>query len=52
MNYWQLNEITIKNQYPLPLISELYNKIRGAKIFIILDLKSAYNLVQIKKEKK
>jgi hypothetical protein len=32
-DYWYLNEWTIKNAYPLPLISELTNKLSGAKHF-------------------
>jgi hypothetical protein len=32
-DYQALNAITVKNKYPLPLISELINKIQGAKYF-------------------
>ena len=32
-DYQQLNEMTIKNRYPLPLISELINQLRGACYF-------------------
>ena len=37
-NYWYLNEHTIKNIYPLPLIAELINKLAKAYIFTKLDL--------------
>lgn len=47
-DYRYLNEGTIKNTYPLPLISELVNKLKGAKIFSKLDLRSGYNNVRIK----
>ncbi|CAJ0944059.1 unnamed protein product [Ranitomeya imitator] len=43
-----LNAITIKNKYPLPLISELFDRLRGAKIFTKLDLQGAYNLIRIR----
>ncbi len=32
-DYRKLNKMTIKNRYPLPLISELMDKLRGAKYF-------------------
>ena len=37
----------IPNMYPLPLISELLDKIRGRKWFTRLDLKNGYNLIRI-----
>lgn len=40
VDYRQLNEITIKNRYLLPLISELQDKIRGAKRFTTIDLQA------------
>jgi hypothetical protein len=48
VDYRRLNEITIKNRYALPLISELHDRIRGAKWFTTLDLRGAYNLIRMK----
>jgi hypothetical protein len=48
VDYRQLNDITIKNRYPLPLISELRDRLYGAQWFTKLDLKGAYNLIRIK----
>ncbi|KAF8753263.1 hypothetical protein RHS01_06867 [Rhizoctonia solani] len=48
IDYRALNANTVKNSYPLPLISNLIEKLRGAKCFTALDLKSGYNLVRIK----
>ncbi len=48
IDYRKLNEMTIRNSYPLPLISDLLDRVKGAKVFTKLDLKSAYNLVRIK----
>jgi hypothetical protein len=48
VDYHRLNKIIIKNRYILPLILELYDRIRGVKWFITLDLQGAYNLIRIK----
>ncbi|KAI5115933.1 hypothetical protein M0805_007709 [Coniferiporia weirii] len=47
-DYRALNEGTIKNAYPLPLISELMDKLKGTKYFTKLDLRSGYNNIRIK----
>jgi hypothetical protein len=47
-DYQKLNEATIKNRYPLPLIGELIDKLKGAKHFTKLDVQWGYNNVQIK----
>ncbi|THG99007.1 hypothetical protein EW145_g7337 [Phellinidium pouzarii] len=47
-DYHALNEGTIKNAYPLPLIGDLMDKLRGAKYFTKLDLQSGYNNICIK----
>ncbi|KAL6357230.1 hypothetical protein LRP88_07388 [Fusarium phalaenopsidis] len=43
-----LNAITVKDRTPLPLISELKDRLFGMKYFTALDLKGAYNLIRIK----
>jgi hypothetical protein len=47
-DYRKLNEMTIKNRYPLPLISELIDKLKKAKYFTKLDIRWGYNNVRIK----
>jgi len=47
-DYRRLNEMTVKNSYPLPLISELIDKLKGARIFTKLDIRWGYNNVRIK----
>lgn len=47
-DYRYLNEWTVKNAYPLPLINDLVDTLKGAKIFTKLDLRAGYNNVRIK----
>ena len=47
-DYCKLNEVTIKNSYPLPLISDILTCLQGAKWFSTLDLHWGFNNVQIK----
>ena len=47
-NYCALNATTVKNKYPLPLISELVSQLCGAKYFTKLDVRWGFNNVHIK----
>ena len=49
IDYRKLNDITVKNRYPLPNISELQHRLARAKIFTALDLRDGYHLIRIKK---
>ena len=49
VDYRGLNKITIKNRYPLPLISEALDRLKGAKICTKLNIRAAYNLIRIRK---
>lgn len=43
-----LNNITVKNKYPLPLLSSAFELLHGATVFTKLDLRNAYHLVRIR----
>ena len=47
-DYRKLNDMTIKNAYPLPLISDIISKLKKAKYFTKLDVRWGYNNVRIK----
>ena len=47
-DYCQINKWTIKNRYPLPLIPELINRVKGATLFSKFDVQWGYNNVWIK----
>ncbi|UTT88323.1 hypothetical protein NDA17_006790 [Ustilago hordei] len=49
VDYQGLNKITVKNRAPLPLIEEQLFLLRKARIYTKLDLRAAYNLIQIAK---
>jgi len=48
MDYHSLNEQTIKNNYPLSLITDLINNIRSKKVFTKMDLQWGFNNIRIK----
>ena len=48
VDYRRLNDLTVKNVYPLPLIHEMLDRICGSQIFSKLDLKDAYWLIRIR----
>src|SRR5438045_107647 len=48
VDYRGLNAITIKNRYPLPLISELLDHPNGSVVFSKIDLRNAYHQIRIR----
>jgi hypothetical protein len=43
MDYHALNEVTIKIQYLLPSIDDMFDQLRGACVFSKIDLRSGYH---------
>uniref|UniRef100_A0A8C7YBJ2 Gypsy retrotransposon integrase-like protein 1 n=1 Tax=Oryzias sinensis TaxID=183150 RepID=A0A8C7YBJ2_9TELE len=50
IDYRELNQITIKDKYALPLISSVFDSVQEARVFTKLDLRNAYHLVRVKEE--
>jgi hypothetical protein len=48
IDYWALNEVTIKNKYPLPRIEYLFDQLRGAGVFSKIDLRLGYHQLRIR----
>jgi len=48
VDYRGLNAVTIPNRYPLPLMQELQDRVRGAQWFTKLDLKNGISLIRIR----
>ena len=52
MDYRKLNRQTMKNNYPLPLITELVDNMGSKRVFTKMDLRWGYNNVRVKEEDK
>ena len=50
VDYRALNEVTIKNKYPLPMINDLFGQLQGAKVFSKIDLQSGYHQLKIREQ--
>jgi hypothetical protein len=48
VDYRSLNDVTVKNNYPLPHIEDLLDQMRGARVFSKIDLRSSYHQMKIR----
>jgi hypothetical protein len=48
VDYRSLNEVTIKNKYPLPRIEDLFDQMKGASVFSKIDLRLRYHQLKIR----
>ena len=48
VDYRQLNRVTIKNRYPLPRIDDLFDQLRGARVYSNIDLHTGYHQLRVR----
>nr|ADB85417.1 putative retrotransposon protein [Phyllostachys edulis] len=50
VDYRSLNEVTVKNKYPLPRIDDLFDQLSGAQLFSKIDLRLGYHQIKVRTE--
>ena len=48
IDYRQLNKVTIKNRYPLPRIDDLFDPLRGVRVYSKIDLRTGYHQLRVR----
>ena len=48
INYRQLNRVMIKNRYPLPRIDDLFDQLRGARVYSKIDFHTGYHQLRVR----
>ena len=48
IDYRQLNRVMIKNRYPLPRIDDLFDQLRGARVYSKIDFRTSYHQLRVK----
>ena len=48
IDYKQLNRVMIKNRYPLPRINDLFDQLRGERVYSKIDLRTGYHQLRVR----
>ncbi|GJS90894.1 putative reverse transcriptase domain-containing protein [Tanacetum coccineum] len=50
IDYHEQNKLTVKNQYPLPRIDDLFDQLQGSRVYSKIDMRSSYHQLRIREE--
>ncbi|GKA33583.1 putative reverse transcriptase domain-containing protein [Tanacetum coccineum] len=50
IDYCELNKLTVKNQYPLRRIDDLFDQLQGSRVYSKIDLRSGYQQLRVREE--
>nr|GEY38796.1 putative reverse transcriptase domain-containing protein [Tanacetum cinerariifolium] len=50
IDYRELNKLTVKNRYPLPMIDDLFDQLQGSSVYSKIDLRSSYHQLKVREE--
>nr|GEW52542.1 reverse transcriptase domain-containing protein [Tanacetum cinerariifolium]GEY99265.1 reverse transcriptase domain-containing protein [Tanacetum cinerariifolium] len=50
IDYRELNKLTVKNRYPLPLIDNLFDQLQGSSIYSKIDLRSGFHQLRVREQ--
>ncbi|GJX01611.1 putative reverse transcriptase domain-containing protein [Tanacetum coccineum] len=50
IDYRKLNNVTVKNRYPLPRIDDLFDQLQGSRVYFKIDLRSGYHQLRVREE--
>ncbi|GJU37833.1 putative reverse transcriptase domain-containing protein [Tanacetum coccineum] len=50
IDYRELNKLTVKNQYPLPRIDDLFDQLQGSRVYSKIDLRFGYHQLRVREE--
>ncbi|GJY71577.1 putative reverse transcriptase domain-containing protein [Tanacetum coccineum] len=50
IDYRELNKLTVKNRYPLPMIDDLFDQLQGSSVYSKIDLRSGYHQLRVREE--
>ena len=48
INYMQLNSVTIKNRYSFPRIDDLFDQLRGVRVYSKIDIRTSYHQLRVR----